>query len=72
MYCPFNIENADGVPKQKRQIMLKSAMSEMPAAARAVSALGLERELSNEIIGVLKGCNMELGKRGYKSFEELQ
>jgi len=72
MYCPFNIENADGVPKQKRRIMLKSAESEMPAAARAVSALGLERELSNEIIGVLKGCNMELGKRGYKSFEELQ
>jgi len=72
MYCPFNIENADNISQQKRQIMLKNAMCELPAAARALSALGLERELSDEIIGVLKWCNMEIGRYSYKETAELQ
>jgi len=72
MYCPFNIENADFVSKQGRRVTLKNTLNDMPAAARALSALGLERELSEEIIAVLKGCNIELASRSYNEITELQ
>ncbi|MDR0196642.1 MAG: hypothetical protein LBI36_00270 [Oscillospiraceae bacterium] len=72
MYCPLNIEMIDGDGELERPAPVKRN-NRLSAAAKAVYALGVEREMSENIIKVLENCKMEFSAVKRKPYDtELQ
>ncbi|MCL2634066.1 MAG: hypothetical protein FWD34_06080 [Oscillospiraceae bacterium] len=75
LYCPTEIENADGVinVKSVRPLPFRKQTKHISAAQRVLSSLGVERDLSDKITEVLEGCGMEIsGKQTDTDNTELQ
>ena len=72
MYCPIDIDNIDRL-EPKRPNAGRKNYKRSPPAARVLSALGIEKEMSDKIIEVLEDCSIEItGKRMIKDNTELQ
>jgi hypothetical protein len=73
-HCPQTILRIDETPEfvQKERaaprVRIKNQPSSRNPAARVLGSLGIEREMSDEIVKILESCNIDF--RGEKKEEE--